>query len=88
MNQGPGHHHGRGHLLPQEGEGGAEKGSGQDAVDHQDVGHAYHQADLAGVGEARMGRPQGAAPPALQPHRGCPRSTINRDSSRMTVLRM
>lgn len=87
MNQGPGHHHGRGHLLSQEGQGGAEKGSDQDAADHQDVGHAYHQADLAAVGEAGMGRPPGAAPPALQPHQGRPRSTINRDSRRMTVLR-
>lgn len=72
MHQGASHHHGSGHLIFQEGQGGvAEEVGGQDAVDHQDVGHADHDADLRAV--AKTVGSEGGHPPGAQPATGSPR---------------
>ena len=67
MDQGPGHHHGRGHLLFLEEQGRVEEGGGQDAIDHQDVGHADHEADLRGGSSGGLSPAQVSSPPAGPP---------------------
>lgn len=70
MDQGTGHHHGCGHLLFLEEQGGVEEGSSQHTVDHQEVGHADHEADLWRASQDRV--PQDGCPLALvsSPTRG------------------